>query len=87
MGAVATLLCANKLGAELLETGWVRADMPNVRVAYLLAYYLLYGDKAAIKYQQLGEYVDLFVNSEERKAEIQQVQAFIDSRNNEPISI
>lgn len=81
VGALAALLRANKLDAELLETGWVRANMPNVRVAYLLAYYLLYGDKAATQYQQLGEYADLFVNSEERMEEIQQVQAFIKSLN------
>ncbi len=78
--ALATLLRTKKLNDELLEIGWVRADMPNVRVAYLLAYYLLYGDKADSKYKQLKNYVDHFIHSEERMGEIQQVQAFIDNR-------
>ena len=81
IGALAALLRANKLDAELLETGWVRANISNVRVAYLLAYYLLYGDKADTQYQQLGEYVNHFENSEERMEEIQQVHAFIESPN------
>lgn len=78
-GALATLLCTNKLDDELLEIGWVRTNMPKVRVAYLLAYYRLYGEDADNKYRQLEEYVDHFAASEERRQEIRQVRACINN--------
>ena len=79
--ALATLLRANKLDDELLCMGWDRADLPNVRIAYLLAYYLLYGDKVGSKYQKLNLYAKRSMDVEERQDEIRQVQTFIENLN------